>query len=352
MAEDPNPEQPSPGADRTSPTARQGSGRPCMKRRELLGTAASLSVGAGTLILPLGWCPALAQAKWRIGFSQVTTIEPWRVQFNKDIKAEAAKHPEIELLISDGEDRTEKQVADVETFISQQVNALLVSPKESAGLTGVVEKAIEAKIPVFVLDRNVNTDRYTQFVGGDNKLIGRAAGEYAVQLLGGPGKANGNVVEIWGGMGTQPAHDRHEGFHEMTDKEAGIKYLLDQQSGDWKQDQAYNIMATALRNNEDIDLVYGHNDPMAYGAYLAAKDAGREKDIKFIGIDALPGEGVTWVNNGELAATFLYPTPGAEGLRQAIKLLGGETLEKKMVLPTNTVTKDNAAEILKQNGLM
>lgn len=69
-------------------------------------------------------------------------------------------------------------------------------------------------------------------------------------------------------MGTQPAHDRHDGFHEFTDKEPGIKYLLDQQSGDWKQDQAYNIMATALRNNEKIDLVYGHNDPMAYGAIL------------------------------------------------------------------------------------
>ena len=159
----------------------------------------------------------------------------------------------------------------------------------------MVEQAIDAKIPVFVLDRNVDTDQYTQFVGGDNALIGRAAGEYAVELLGGAGKAAGNVVEIWGGMGTQPAHDRHDGFHEFTDKEPGIKYLLDQQSGDWKQDQAYNIMATALRNNEKIDLVYGHNDPMAYGAYLAAKDAGREKEIKFIGIDALPDEGVTWV---------------------------------------------------------
>ena len=97
-----------------------------------------------------------------------------------------------------------------------------------------------------------------------------------MKLLGGPGKATGNVVEIWGGMGTQPAHDRHDGFHAFTDKEPGIKYLLNNQSGDWKQDKAYNIMTTALRNNEKIDLIYGHNDPMAYGAYLAAKDARRE----------------------------------------------------------------------------
>jgi ribose transport system substrate-binding protein len=322
-----------------------------MKRRDMLKFAAVTAALFTTTSL-FAMHDALAQdKKWRIGFSQATTIEPWRAQFNKDIIAEAAKHPEVELIITDGEDKTEKQVADVENLIRQEVNALLISPKESAGLTGVVQQAIDAKIPVFVLDRNVDTDKYVQFVGGDNKLIGRAAGEYAVELLGGPGKASGNIVEIWGGMGTQPAHDRHDGFHEFTDKEAGIKNLLDQQSGDWKQDQAYNLMATALRNNEKIDLVYGHNDPMAYGAYLAAKDAGREKDIKFIGIDALPGEGVTWVNNGELSATFLYATPGAEGLRQAIKYLGGEKVEKNVVLPTLKVTKENAGKIMKDNGL-
>lgn len=321
-----------------------------MKRRELL-TLAALTAALATTTLLSGGSAFAQDEKYKIGFSQATTIEPWRAQFNKDIIAEAAKHPDVELIITDGEDKTEKQVADVENLIRQEVDALLVSPKESAGLTGVVQKAIDAKIPVFVLDRNVETDGYTQFVGGDNKLIGRAAGEYAVELLGGVGKAEGNVVELWGGMGTQPAHDRHDGFHEMTAKEPGIKHLLDQQSADWKQDDAYNMMATALRNHEDIDLVYGHNDPMAYGAYLAAKDAGREKDIKFIGIDALPAEGVAWVNNGELTATFLYATPGAEGLRQALKHLKGEEVEKTITLDTMKVTKENAAQIMKDNGL-
>jgi ribose transport system substrate-binding protein len=323
------------------------------RRRDLLKLAGLTAVGATIVAhLPTGMGQALAQdKKWTIGFSQATTIEPWRAQFNKDIIAEAEKHPEVDLIITDGQDKTEKQVADVENLIRQEVDALLISPKESAGLTGVVEQAIDAGIPVFVLDRNVETDRYVQFVGGDNKLIGRAAGTYAVELLGGAGKATGNVVEIWGGLGTQPAHDRHDGFHQLTDKEPGIKYLLDQQSGDWKQDQAYNIMATALRNNEKIDLVYGHNDPMAYGAYLAAKDVGREKEMRFIGIDALPHEGVTWVHNGELTATFLYATPGAEGFRQALKYLGGEEVPKTVVLDTLQVTSDNANEILQQHGL-
>jgi ribose transport system substrate-binding protein len=321
-----------------------------MKRRTLLGLAALAGLVSTTaLVAPRD--AVAADKKWKIGFSQATTIEPWRAQFNKDIIAEAAKHPEVDLIITDGEDKTEKQVADVENLIRQEVDALLISPKESAGLTGVVLQAIDAKIPVFVLDRNVETDKYTQFVGGDNKLIGREAGKYAVELLGGEGKAAGNVVEIWGGMGTQPAHDRHDGFHEFTDKEAGIKYLLNEQSGDWKQDQAYNIMATALRNNEKIDLVYGHNDPMAYGAYLAAKDVGREKEMKFIGIDALPAEGATWVKNGELTATFLYATPGAEGLRQAVKFLGGEKVEKQIVLPTERIDAQSVDKFLKEHGM-
>ena len=325
-----------------------------MKRREFLKLSAATLAGAAiSVYLPAGWTPAkAADKKWKVGFSQATTLEPWRVQFNKDIEAEAKNHPEVQLIITDGQDKTEKQVADVENLIAQQVDVLLISPKESAGLTGVVEKAIDAKIPVIVLDRNVDTKRITQFIGGDNALIGKAAGEYAVKLLGGPGKAAGNVVEIWGGMGTQPAHDRHDGFHAFTDKEPGIKYLLNNQSGDWKQDKAYDIMTTALRNNEKIDLVYGHNDPMAYGAYLAVKDAGRDKDIKFIlGIDALPDEGVTWVNKGELTATFLYATPGAEGLRQAVKLLNGEKIEPVIVLPTMLVDRNNAGEIMKKNGL-
>jgi ribose transport system substrate-binding protein len=324
-----------------------------MKRREFLQMSATVAGAAVTIYLPAEWTSVRAAAKWKVGFSQVTTLEPWRVQFNKDIQAEAKNHPEVDLIITDGQDKTQKQVADCENLIVQQVSVLLISPKESAGLTGVVEKAIDAKIPVIVLDRNVDTKRITQFIGGDNVAIGRAAGEHAVRLLGGAGGAAGNVVEIWGGMGTQPAHDRHNGFHAFTDKEPGIKYLLNNQSGDWKQDQAYNIMTTALRNNEKIDLVYGHNDPMAYGAYLAAKDAGREKDIKFfIGIDGLPDEGVTWVYKGLLTATFLYATPGAEGLRQAVKLLNGEKIPPVITLPTMLITKDNASDILKKSGLL
>src|ERR1700688_4447246 len=155
-----------------------------MKRREFLKLSATMTGAAMSLYLPAGWTPAKAAAKRKVGFSQATTLEPWRVQFNKDIEAEAKNHPDVDLIITDGQDKTQKQVADCENLVVQQVNILLISPKESAGLTGVVEKAIDAKIPVIVLDRNVDTKRITQFIGGDNVAIGRAAGEHAGKMPG------------------------------------------------------------------------------------------------------------------------------------------------------------------------
>ena len=309
-----------------------------MNQSRRLAIAGALSVAALAIVVQANAQPK----KYRFGFSQVTTLEPWRVQFNKDMKAEAAKHPEVELVIADAGDRTDKQVADMDNFIAQKMDVIFISPKESAGLTGVVEKATKAGVPVFVLDRNVNGDSFVQYIGGDNVAIGRAAGKYIVQALGGAGKAQGNLIEIWGNQGVQAAHDRHNGVFESVAKEPGIKLLNERVDIDWKQDKAYEYMKTMLRRFPKIDVVYAQNDPMAYGAYLAAKDLGREKQIKFIGADALPQEGATWVLNGELAATFLYPTPGAEGVRQALKMLKGEKIPKKVILDTEGVFPDNA----------
>ena len=318
-----------------------------MQRRQVLKTGAA---GLFMLAIPAARAHA-ADKKVRIGFSQATILETWRVQFNKDMKKEAEKHPEVELIITDGQNKTEKQVADVENLISQGVDVLIISPKETAGLTPVTMKAIAANIPVIILDRNVDTDQYQQFIGGDNVLIGTAAGDYAVKALGGAGKAAGNIVEIWGGMASAPAHDRHDGFAAAVGKEPGIKSLLAPIDTEWKAAKGYEIMATALKAHEKIDLVYAHNDPLAYNAYLAAKDAGREKGMKFLGIDGIPNEGVAWVAKGELTATFLYATPGAEGVRQALKLAKGEKIDKKIVLPTMTIDASNAPQILKDNGL-
>lgn len=287
-----------------------------------------------------------------VAFSQCTTAEPWRVLFNRELKREAEKHADLfELLVADAQDRTDRQVEQVESFIRQKVDVLLVSPKESPGLTPVVDRAVDAGIPVLVLDRNVASGRTTGFIGGDNREIGRAAGRFAVDHLGGPGRAKGSVVEIWGGMASTPAQERHLGFREFVGSEPGIEILLDNQDGDWKQDRGYSIMETALKAFGRVDLVYAHNDPMAYGAWLAAKDAGRERGIAFVGIDAIPEEGGMWVKKGYLTATFVYATPGAEAIRQAAAILRGEEVPKLTTLPTRAVTRENVEEYLAEAGV-
>lgn len=300
-----------------------------------LAVAAFLSAG----------CKKTSEAKYVIGFSQCTTTEPWRALFNRLLVAEAAKMPDVRLDVLDAQDQTARQVADMESFINRKVDAILISPREAPGLTAIVERATSAGIPVVVLDRDVNTKNYACFVGGDNMEIGREAGRYAVEALGGPSNAKGFIYEIWGGQASTPAQERHNGFHEIVDKEAGIK-VEGNQDGDWKQRKGYDIMETALKRYDKIDLVYAHNDPMAYGAHLAAKDAGREKGIRFVGIDAIPEEGCMWVKSGELAATFVYPPPGVQGLHNALKILKGEKVEKRQMLATKRITAKTVDEYL------
>lgn len=296
--------------------------------------------------------PVSAEPAYRIGFSQATTVEPWRILFNQDVRIEAAKHPDLELIVRDGNDSVDKQAADVRELLATGIDALLISPKEAAGLGPAVQLAVDSGVPVFVLDRNVDARGYTQFIGGDNRMIGQAAGRFAVNLLGGPGKARGVVTELWGGMRTQTSRDRHDGFHDEIGNEPGIRVVGEAFDCDWKQDLAYRAMIETMEQFDHIDLVYAHNDPMAYGAYLAAMDDGRDDVRFFLGIDGIPSEGVRWVYDGILTATFLYMTPGAEGLRQALAYLSGNPVPDRVVLPTEIIDRARAEEILRERGLL
>src|SRR5215469_2263212 len=112
----------------------------------------------------------------------------------------------------------------------------------------------------------------------------------------------------------------------------------------WLEPDARNEMESALARFDKIDLVYAHNDDGAHGAYLAAKAAGREKDTKFVGIDALQQEGIAYVQQGILDATFQYPTGGAEAIDTALKILHGEKVTKEIVLGTRLFDKSNVAQ--------
>lgn len=284
-----------------------------------------------------------------IGMSQCNLGEPYRVAMNDQIAAAAEQYPEFEVVFADAAQDNSKQVSDVENFITQKVDLLIISPNEAKPLTAVVKKAYDAGIPVIVLDRKVDGDAYTQFIGGDNKAIGKAAGDYVNKLL---GEKGGKVVEIKGLEGATPQQERHDGFMEGIKDNPNIEIIYSQ-SCDWLRDKAVTVMEAALQANPEIDVVFSHNDPGAIGAYIAAQNAGRESEMKFIGIDGLPTPdgGIQEVINGKLEATYVYPTCGPEAIESAYKLLvKGETLDKEWILSTTEITKDNAEEMLKKFG--
>jgi len=254
---------------------------------------------------------------------------------NLDIKNEAEKHPEITVTYKDAQNDSLKQRSQIEEYINAGVDLIIVSPKEAAPLTPPVAAAYEKGIPVIVLDRRVLGDKYTCFIGADNTKIGKAAGQWVVDHLGGKGR----VVELKGLMTSTPGQDRHSGFREGI-QGSGIEIIFEADMK-WLEPEARKEMESALARFKDIDLVYAHNDPGAHGAYLAAKAAGREEEIAFVGIDALPHEGQVYVKQGVLQASFEYPTGGREAILTALKILNGEDVPKEITLRSRVFTRDN-----------
>lgn len=296
-------------------------------------------LAAATLVVALSGC-AQKSSKYVIGMSQCNLGEPWRVQMNADIKAAAEKHPEIEVIFKDAQNKTTVQQDQVKELVNLGVDLIIISPKEARPLTKPVADAMDAGIPVIVLDRKIEGDNYTCFIGADNRNIGEEAGKYIAGLLGG----KGSVVELKGLMTSTPGVERHEGFMKGIEG-TGIKVIFDADCH-WLEPDAQKEAASALARfagATDIDAVYAHNDPSAHGAYIAAKNEGkgREKTIRFVGIDALPHEGVRYVREGLLTATFQYPTGGAEAIEAAMKILAGEKVEKNITLTTRVFTREN-----------
>jgi ribose transport system substrate-binding protein len=260
---------------------------------------------------------------------------------NADIKKAAETHPSLEVIFKDAQNDSLVQRSHVEELVSQRVDLIIISPREAAPLTKPVAEAYDAGIPVIVLDRAVLGDKYTCFIGADNKQIGRSAGEWIRNTLGGKGK----IVELKGLMTSIPGQDRHTGFLEGLDAKShpGLEIIFEADM-QWLEPNARKEMESALSRFGAIDLVYAHNDPGAHGAFLAAKAAGREKDILFVGIDALSHEGIMYVRQGIMDATFQYPTGGAEAIDVALEIFNGKSVEKKIVLGTRLFTKENVEQ--------
>ena len=287
-----------------------------------------------------------------VAFSQCNNAEPYRAAQNALFTKLFADAGDVKLVIADAQQDNSKQVAQVETFIRQKPDLLIVAPNERAALTAVMGQAMEARIPTICLERDILQPSYTSYVHSDNVAIGRMAGQFILDaLVKKHGAAKGNVVQMRGLLGVEGEIHRDSGAKEVLQKYPGVK-IVAEPVADWIQAKAKDRMTEVLRSQSSIDVVYGHNDPMAIGAYLSAKELAREKDMLFVGVDGLGGTagGIRKVMDGVLAATFVYPLCVDKTVEIALKMLRDPTFkpEKEYSLPSTLVTAANAAELYKQ----
>ena len=226
---------------------------------------------------------------------------------------------------------------DIKELVDGGIDLLIVSPNEAEPLTPIVEEVYDRGIPVIIIDRKINSNKFTSYIGTDNYIIGREAGNYAVELL----KGKGKIVEITGLKGSTPAIERANGFHEAIADYPGIQ-IVKSIEGDWLVEKSLHLTDSLFHSFRDFDLIYAHNDPMAYGAYLSAD---KYKITPFIiGIDGLNKQngGVQYVLDGLLNATFLYSTGGDKAIQLALSILNNEPFPKYDYMNTVKIDKSNA----------
>lgn len=307
-------------------------------------------VTLGTILLLASCREKQPGAKlYLVAFSQCDNAEPYRAAQNQLMTRLFDEKGDVQLVIADAQQDNSKQIAQIETFIRQKPDLLIVAPNERAPLTEVMGKAMAAGIPVICLERDITQPNYTTFIGADNLAIGKMAGQFIVDSLGKKyGKPQGKIVEIRGLLGVEAEMDRYNGAHEVLRGYPGIR-VVHEAVADWLQSNARERMQEILRAQPEIDVVYGHNDPMAVGAYLAAHDLGRDKQMLFIGVDGLggPAGGVKKVLDGVLAATFYYPLCVDKAVEVGEQVLHDRNFhpEKQYILQPQLITSDNAIQM-------
>jgi ribose transport system substrate-binding protein len=304
------------------------------------------------LCVPIGCHKKFGGKKYLVAFSQCNNAEPYRAAQNALLTKLLSQQSDVDLVIADAQQDNSKQIDQIEAFIRERPNLLIVAPNERMPLTDVMARAYQDKIPVICLERDIVLPNYTTYIKNDNRKIGEMAGQFIVDRLKEKyGRPQGNIVEIRGLLGIQAEMDRYNGAHEILLKYPGVK-VVHEAVADWIQAKAKDRMTEALRANSNIDVVYGHNDPMAMGAYLAARELGREKEMIFVGIDGLGGSGggIQKVRDGVLAATFVYPLCVDQAVELGMRIMRepGYEPHKLYTMQSIMVTSGNAAEMYKR----
>lgn len=292
--------------------------------------------------------------KYKIGVSQCVGGR-WRDKANIEmISAQHLYDTDVKVIIKDADNSNERQCQQIDSLVDEGVDLLVVSPNDYQALNGSLQRARNKNIPIVFYDRTTALNDYTAYIGGDNVEAGRKMAEYATMLCRDSIKTEGRrpiVLEMTGPLEISPAAQRHKGFSEAISRYSDIDYH--HVPSKWSYDDCKRIMQEWLKEGKTVDVVFCHSDLAAIGAYEAAKKFHKERDIHFIGIDGLPGEGIDAVQKGQLSASYIYPTHGEEVIALALRILEGKTFERVNNMKSFVVTPQNVADIsLSSNSLM
>jgi ribose transport system substrate-binding protein len=295
-------------------------------------------------LVTVAGCARKKSSDFVVGFSQMESDNPWRLAETKSLKDEAAKRG-IELVVTDAQGQTSKQVADVEDLIARKVNLILLAPRVFDGLAPALQAAKAAKIPVILLDRaaaGTPGDDYVTLLVSDEVEEGRRAARWLAEQT----KGTANIVELAGTPGASVADDRAAGFREVLAKYPNMK-IIASQTGNFSRATGQGVMQNLAQSlGKKITAVFAHNDEMALGGIQALISAGLKpgSDVTVVSVD---GEraALEAIDRGELGATVeCNPRFGPLAFDTIDKFRKGEKLPPKIIVTDRFFDKSNAKQ--------
>lgn len=286
--------------------------------------------------------------KYVIGVSQCSE-DIWRDKLNNELVMSTYQHDNVTMKFASANDNDRLQKQQIDQFIKEGVNLLIVSPNQIHTISSVIDKAYDAGIPVILFDRKTDSKKYTAFIGADNYEAGYEIGHFIGQQL----EGKGNIAEICGLQASSPAIERNRGFMDALKSYPNVKVVA-RGYGDWIKESGVTAMDSILvQSKESFQYVFAQNDRMALGALQSIKKH-KVKGIKIVGIDALPvpGGGMENVRDGNLEASYIYPTRGDSVMQLALNILEKKPYKRDNYLKGALVTKANANVLLMQNEEM
>ena len=299
------------------------------------------------LMLPLIMsCGGTGKKHYVIAVSQCSE-DVWREKLNEELRIAALYYNNVDLRIRSAYDDVKLQTEQINNFVDEGVDLLIVAPGQVT-ISPAIDRAYEKGIPVIIFDRRTRSDKYTAYIGADNKEIGSSMAEYLAGTLTGGGR----ILELCGLSTSSPAIERQQGFDSVVATRPGLEIVARTHS-DWTEQGAYRTMDSLLsKPHPQFDCLFAHNDRMAMGARRAAAKHGLDiNSIQFCGIDAMPqkGGGMRLVTDGTLFASYIYPTRGDEVMQLAMNILTKKDYKRENQLSSALVTRDNARVLLMQN---